>query len=284
MPYPMPFRKPFQLPWHVHLGIPVSPSGSGRKKRQERRPRRYFCFDHFSNSVESQHFAAKLPDCAPRVFPRCPPSCLPPSASLPLSMSAKRFSWFSMQASRCPGVFSPFVRFVENIHSAFLPPGAAGCCDTGNGTDGTMGVCGTGRRAFFQDGAAPTGGGQARENFFQSLENGRKIFPIIGKSGPIFPTIGKKFSNHWKTFPLPTGQRIVRPPAASNESGERIHPNWLERGGVFLLASIRRWTACTAHGKRQGPPLRQEGRSGAANCGEARFHGGRPFENTGISQ
>ncbi|MBR4252141.1 MAG: hypothetical protein IKQ15_07590 [Kiritimatiellae bacterium] len=35
-------------------------------------------------------------------------------------------------------------------------------------------------------------------NFFQSLENGRKIFPIIGKNGRIFPTIGKKFSNHWK--------------------------------------------------------------------------------------
>ena len=27
--------------------------------------------------------------------------------------------------------------------------------------------------------------------FFQSLEKGRKIFPIIGKSAPFFPTIGK---------------------------------------------------------------------------------------------
>jgi hypothetical protein len=37
-----------------------------------------------------------------------------------------------------------------------------------------------------------------RVNFFQSLENARKIFPIIGKNGVIFPTIGKIFSNHWK--------------------------------------------------------------------------------------
>ena len=37
------------------------------------------------------------------------------------------------------------------------------------------------------------------ESFFQSLENCRKIFPIIGKIGSFFPTIGKYFSNHWKT-------------------------------------------------------------------------------------
>ncbi|MBR3581911.1 MAG: hypothetical protein IKO01_00535 [Kiritimatiellae bacterium] len=37
------------------------------------------------------------------------------------------------------------------------------------------------------------------EIFFQSLENIRKFFPIIGKTGPIFPTIGNFFSNHWKT-------------------------------------------------------------------------------------
>jgi hypothetical protein len=36
------------------------------------------------------------------------------------------------------------------------------------------------------------------ENFFQSLENGRKNIPIIGKNGRNFPTIGKFFSNHWK--------------------------------------------------------------------------------------
>ena len=30
---------------------------------------------------------------------------------------------------------------------------------------------------------------------FQPLE---KKFPIIGKSGPVFPAIGKLFSNHWK--------------------------------------------------------------------------------------
>ena len=32
---------------------------------------------------------------------------------------------------------------------------------------------------------------------FQPLE---KNFPIIGKNGKSFPTIGKKFSNHWKTL------------------------------------------------------------------------------------
>jgi hypothetical protein len=37
------------------------------------------------------------------------------------------------------------------------------------------------------------GGG---ENFFQSLEKRRKIFPIVGKNGRNFPSIGKKFSNH----------------------------------------------------------------------------------------
>ena len=50
------------------------------------------------------------------------------------------------------------------------------------------------------------------ENFFQSLENRRKIFPIIGKIGPNFPTIGKKFSNHWKTPLSPTGRRIGQNP------------------------------------------------------------------------
>jgi hypothetical protein len=39
------------------------------------------------------------------------------------------------------------------------------------------------------------------ENFFQSLENRIKIFPMVGKNGANFPTIGKKVSNHWKTFP-----------------------------------------------------------------------------------
>ncbi len=37
------------------------------------------------------------------------------------------------------------------------------------------------------------------KHFFQSLENRQKIFPIIGKNGRIFPTIGNFFSNHWKT-------------------------------------------------------------------------------------
>ena len=39
------------------------------------------------------------------------------------------------------------------------------------------------------------------ENFFQSLENRRKIFPIVGKTGRNFPTIGNFFSNHWKNRP-----------------------------------------------------------------------------------
>ena len=43
--------------------------------------------------------------------------------------------------------------------------------------------------------------------FFQSLENHRKIFPIIGKTAPIFPTIGNFFSNHWKTPPPPFPRR-----------------------------------------------------------------------------
>ncbi len=37
------------------------------------------------------------------------------------------------------------------------------------------------------------------KHFFQSLETRREFFPIIGKNGRIFPTIGNFFSNHWKT-------------------------------------------------------------------------------------
>jgi hypothetical protein len=51
------------------------------------------------------------------------------------------------------------------------------------------------------------------EKFFQSLEKPAGIFqpletffPIIGKTGRSFPTIGKKFSNHWKIFPAPAGR------------------------------------------------------------------------------
>jgi hypothetical protein len=36
---------------------------------------------------------------------------------------------------------------------------------------------------------------RGRRGVFQRLE---KKFPIIGKIGPFFPTIGKIFSNHWK--------------------------------------------------------------------------------------
>jgi hypothetical protein len=52
------------------------------------------------------------------------------------------------------------------------------------------------------------------ENFFQSLEKSAQIFqplenifPIIGKITRNFPTIGKKFSNHWKTPASPSGGR-----------------------------------------------------------------------------
>jgi hypothetical protein len=54
----------------------------------------------------------------------------------------------------------------------------------------------------------------SRENFFQSLENGREIFPIIGKIAPFFPTIGQFFSNHWKTGLLAMSYQIVRNPVA----------------------------------------------------------------------
>jgi hypothetical protein len=50
------------------------------------------------------------------------------------------------------------------------------------------------------------------ENFFQSLENARKIFPIIGKTAPNFPTIGKIFSNHWKTGLSPASYQIGQNP------------------------------------------------------------------------
>jgi hypothetical protein len=45
------------------------------------------------------------------------------------------------------------------------------------------------------------------------LENCRKNFPIVGKIGQNFPTIGKKFSNHWKNGVLPMSQRIGQNPA-----------------------------------------------------------------------
>ena len=53
--------------------------------------------------------------------------------------------------------------------------------------------------------AAWRGAGEGAENFFQSLENGGKFFPIIGKTGGVFqplekffPIIGNFFSNRWK--------------------------------------------------------------------------------------
>jgi hypothetical protein len=40
-----------------------------------------------------------------------------------------------------------------------------------------------------------TANARGAQEVFQPLE---KKFPIIGKNGAIFPTIGKKLSNHWK--------------------------------------------------------------------------------------
>ena len=57
---------------------------------------------------------------------------------------------------------------------------------------------------------------------FQPLE---KNFPIIGKNGPIFPTIGKNFSNRWKT------------PEKFFQSLENL---WLFReGGTFTVEETR---------------------------------------------
>ncbi len=44
------------------------------------------------------------------------------------------------------------------------------------------------------------------KNSLQSLENCRKIFPIVGKNGRNFPAIGNIFANHWKTCGLPRAQ------------------------------------------------------------------------------
>ena len=134
-----------------------------------------------------------------------------------------------------------------------------------------------------RDGAAASGGGHSRENCFQSLENGRKFFPIIGKSGLIFPTIGKKFSNHWKTLPLPAGQRIMRLRPRSTKRW----PDSPELAGTGRGFSVRfppKMDSMHSSWKTTGATTPPGGRSGAADCGEARFHGGRPFENTGISQ
>jgi hypothetical protein len=46
------------------------------------------------------------------------------------------------------------------------------------------------------------------------LENARKIFSIIGKIGKNFPTIGKIFSNHWKTALFPMSYQIGQNPGA----------------------------------------------------------------------
>ena len=110
-----------------------------------------------------------------------------------LSMSAKRFSWFSMQASRCPESFSPFVQFVVRLSIRFSSAGRGRMprrrkrdgWDDGDLRDGETG--------FFRDGAAPNGGGHARENIFQSLENGRKIFQSLENPARFFQPLEKNF-------------------------------------------------------------------------------------------
>ena len=64
------------------------------------------------------------------------------------------------------------------------------------------------------------------KHFFQSLENSRKIFPIIGKTAPIFPTIGNIFSNHWKTPPpaLPRQNPCDFPCAGMGRAGSPRPP------------------------------------------------------------
>ncbi len=56
------------------------------------------------------------------------------------------------------------------------------------------------------------------KKLFQSLENARKIFPIIGKIRPFSSTIGKIFSNHWKTGLPPAGCQIGQNPGVLSPS------------------------------------------------------------------
>ena len=61
------------------------------------------------------------------------------------------------------------------------------------------------------------------EKFFQSLENWRKIFPIIGKFGAVFPTIGKLFSNHWKIRVLAASQQVVKGEKGKGKKKVRVY-------------------------------------------------------------
>ena len=95
------------------------------------------------------------------------------------------------------------------------------------------------------------------KHFFQSLENCRKFFPIVGKTGGIFqplennfpiigknalffPTIGKIFSNRWKTS-VPRKRPLTPPwrPAMVRGRVKRVHPwwNWQTRKIQVLMPS-----------------------------------------------
>ena len=162
-----------------------------------------------------------------------------PPAPRQFSLSAKRFSWFSMSV---PAPSKPFVsaKRSSSCSCRFPPPaflplsihgGATGKSHLPSAGGGPFpnpflpqrtqrtqrwGTEGCGKWIFLSSLRSlrslrlkilPL---PSRENFFQSLENCRKIFPIIGKIGPVFPTIGNFFSNRWKTGLRPMGQRIVR--------------------------------------------------------------------------
>jgi hypothetical protein len=79
------------------------------------------------------------------------------------------------------------------------------------------------------------------ENFFQSLENRRKFFPIIGKFRPFFPTIGKLFSNRWKTFLAPVSAALLLSGCAGH------------RAGALAIPEPARWTV-TASSQQAGQP------------------------------
>jgi hypothetical protein len=68
-----------------------------------------------------------------------------------------------------------------------------------DGVDGSFG-----KSEWRGIGAAPLREPWFQQKLFQSLENARKIFPIIGKI----------FSNHWKTRLLPPSYQIGQTPAA----------------------------------------------------------------------
>jgi hypothetical protein len=101
--------------------------------------------------------------------------------------------------------------------------------------------------------------------FFQRLE---KKFPMVGKFRPIFPMIGKLFSNGWKTFPRPRG-------VPDGGSGLKTQGAWLhlppsERGVARPAKGCERGSKGLYKGPRQGEycgwPLRKAGVGDAGNA------------------